>query len=102
MLINETQSEQNAMGNGQGLKKRPKDKIDDAVIEKILELCSTSQLSKVVDGISFEVVTIADKIIGQAKEKWQGKNLNSIYVLLNDRCSFAIERHRQGDICNVQ
>ncbi|MGK3143241.1 BglG family transcription antiterminator LicT [Pantoea sp. C2G6] len=101
----EHHKEQIIMGRGLGFKKVTGDEIDETLIEKVFELRSnelTSRLSELLSNIPPEIVALADKIIGLARQRLPGKLQDSLYISLTDHCHFAIERHRQGvDIRNV-
>ncbi|ACZ76524.1 transcriptional antiterminator, BglG [Dickeya parazeae Ech586] len=103
-VIDEQGNEQVVMGRGLAFKKRPGERLDTTLVEKVFSLRSselTARLSDVLERIPLEVVTTADRIIALAKEKLTGNLQNSLYISLTDHCHFAIERHRQGvDIPN--
>lgn len=86
-----------AMGKGIAFQKKNGDEIDDVMINKIYMLSSDkamNDLEDLISSIPIEYANIAYDIVNLAKEKYNKKLNDSIYVSLMDHIHSAIERQK--------
>lgn len=99
LAVNEQGHELVIMGKGVGFQKKMDDIIDDAVIEKVFVL-ETDELSEKLMDLLGEIpaihLEIADEIVNYAKENFDAKISDNVYLTLTDHISFAIARHEKG------
>lgn len=86
------------MGKGIGFQKKPKDLLDQSLIEKVFSLPRerTSEFEKLIEDIPYEHMQVAEEVIRCASDTL-GKKLNkNIYITLTDHMNYAVERQKQG------
>lgn len=87
------------MGRGIGFKAKPGDVIDESKIEKIFHMENHSLSTKFQEMLSnmpLEHMEISNDIIAYAKNEYNMKLNQSIYIALTDHINFAIQRYHQG------
>lgn len=87
------------MGRGIGFKAKAGDVIDESKIEKIFHMENHSMSKKFQEMLSdmpMEHMEISNDIIAYAKEEYDMKLNQSIYIALTDHINFAIQRYRKG------
>ena len=97
--LDESQREVIVMGRGLGFKKKPGDRIDDAVVEKVFTIRdqkSNTNFQKLADEVPMERIQITDEIITYAKNSLQKELSENIYISLTDHINMAIERASTG------
>lgn len=86
------------MGKGIGFQKKPMDKVEESLIEKVFSLPKehTSEFEKLIEDIPYEHIRAAEAVIRYASGVL-GKKLNkNIYITLTDHMNFALERQKKG------
>ncbi len=97
--FDEQKQEVVVMGRGIGFKAKAGDVIDESRIEKIFYMENHSMSKKFQEMLSdmpMEHIEISNDIIAYAKETYDMKLNQSIYVALTDHINFAIQRYHKG------
>ena len=87
------------MGRGIGFKAKAGDVIDESKIEKIFYMENHSiskKFQEMLSDMPMEHIEISNDIIAYAKETYDMKLNQSIYVALTDHINFAIQRYHKG------
>ena len=87
------------MGRGIGFKAKSGDVIDESKIEKVFHMENHSMSKKFQDMLSdmpMEYMKISNDIIAYAKDSYDMKLNQSIYLALTDHINFAVQRYHKG------
>lgn len=87
------------MGKGIGFKAKAGDELDESKIEKTFVLkddTSTKEYVRLIEKTPNEYIDIVNNIIDYAKEKYNFKLNDQIFITLIDHICFAIERYRSN------
>ena len=85
------------MGRGLGFKQRPRNNIDENLIEKRFSLSSSdneeSSVSQLLSNISLEDIRVATQILNYAEDIFNTKVSYSKVISLSDHIHSALERY---------
>ncbi|MGK4047759.1 BglG family transcription antiterminator LicT [Ligilactobacillus salivarius] len=88
------------MGRGLGFKQRPRNNIDENLIEKCFSLSSSdneeSSVSQLLSNISLEDIRVATQILNYAEDIFNTKVSDSKVIALSDYIHSALERYNSG------
>lgn len=87
------------MGKGIGFKAKADDELDESKIEKTFVLkddTSTKEYVRLIEKTPNEYIDIVNNIIDYAKEKYNFKLNDQVFITLIDHICFAIERYRSN------
>lgn len=96
---NEDNVEILVIGCGLGFKKRPGDRIDESLVEKIYMIQdqkTSNQLIELLSSIPNEHIQTANAIVNHAKRELDCKINDNINIALTDHLSYAIQRFQEG------
>lgn len=98
-VLDKNDNEQVIMGSGVGFQKKSGDPIEESRIEKIFSLDNkelSNQFQTLLREIPIETMKVVEEIIQYAKNRYDKKLNDIIYVALTDHVNFAIERQREN------
>ncbi len=88
------------MGRGLGFKQRPRNNIDENLIEKRFSLSSSdneeSSVSQLLSNISLEDIRVATQILNYAEDIFNTKVSDSKVIALSDHIHSTLERYNSG------
>lgn len=88
------------MGRGLGFKQRPRNNIDENLIEKCFSLSSSdneeSSVSQLLSNISLEDIRVATQILNYAEDIFNTKVSDSKVIALSDHIHSTLERYNSG------
>lgn len=99
VTVNEKKQEIIITGAGIGFKKKKGDSIDQSLVDKIYCLQNKEQnqkLQRIVQEMSEKYLNITGKVVDAARNKYQLKVNDILYVTLTDHINSVIERHFAG------
>lgn len=95
--VNGNDEEIIVMGRGIGFQKKPKDELDQSLIDKTFILNDgNSSFSEIYRDLPAEEVDLVLEIIHLAEKKLGQVFQSNLYITLADHLHFAIERHEKG------
>jgi len=89
------------MGKGIAFNKRVGDIFDKNKVDKVYRLSNqniSQKFQEVLNNVPFEYLELSNEIIDKAKEKFEWKLMDLIYISLTDHIYTAIDRAKQGII----